>query len=122
MNGLTVSFLLGIDPALLFALSLLPYLVFLHWAARSGRLHPLALLGFRLTLLFVGVTIAASIWAELGFHSTLVDVDVLHGGAEAFLTLSNLLVVTGFALALDDSQPHRTRAPTDPYRPSRGSV
>ncbi|QEY31683.1 DUF3593 domain-containing protein [Synechococcus sp. RSCCF101] len=92
--------LLRIDPAPLFALSLLPYLLFLRWAARSGRMPPLALLGFRLTLLFVAVTIAASIWAELGFGASLVQVDALHGGAEAFLTLSNLMVVTGFALAL----------------------
>lgn len=108
-----MSFLLDIDPAPLFALSLLPYLSFLHWAARSGRLPPLTLLGFRLTLLFVGVTIAASTWAELGFHATLVDVDALHGGAEAFLTLSNLLVATGFARALGDSQSPSDAGPAD---------
>lgn len=86
----------GIDPAPLFALSLFPYLAFLWYARRSGRLPPLALLGFALTLLFVAVTIAAALVAERDFGRQLADVDPLHGGAEAFLTLSNLLVLLGF--------------------------
>jgi hypothetical protein len=90
----------ALDPAPLFALSLIPYLAFLHWAARSGRMPPLSLLGFRLTLLFVAITIAASIVAERRFGASLVQVDALHGGAEVFLTLSNLLVAAGFAASL----------------------
>ena len=34
----------------------------------------------------------------------LADVDPLHGGAEAFLTLSNLLVMWGFATAASQRQ------------------
>ena len=45
--------LAGIDPAPLFAVSLLPYLLFLWWSWRSGRLPRLAFWGFCLTLLFV---------------------------------------------------------------------
>ena len=56
----------------------------------------LALIGFQLTLLFVAVTIAASILAKQRYGELLANVDILHGGAEAFLTLSNLLVVLGF--------------------------
>ena len=84
-----------IDPSPLFALSLLPYLVFLFWAAKAKTLHPLTQLGFRLTLLFVAVTIVAAIVALRVFDSELVGVDPLHGGAEAFLTLSNALIVAG---------------------------
>ena len=89
--------LAGIDPAPLFALSLLPYLAFLWFARRSRRFPPLALLGFALTLLFVAVTIGAALLAEGRYGRQLADVDLLHGGAEAFLTLSNLLVFLGFS-------------------------
>ena len=45
------------DPSPLFALSLPPYLLFLHWLQKSRVLPPLAVWGFRLTLLFVVITI-----------------------------------------------------------------
>jgi len=97
--------LAAVDPAPLFALSLLPYLAFLWFARRSGRMPPLALLGFALTLLFVAVTIGAALLAEGHYGRQLADVDALHGGAEAFLTLSNLLVLLGFSqLALPPSK------------------
>jgi hypothetical protein len=85
------------DPAPLFVLSLLPYLAFLRWAGRSGRFPAIALRGFWLTLLFVAVTIVAAVVAQQRFGSQLADVDALHGGAEAFLTLSNLFILLGFA-------------------------
>ena len=83
------------DPAPLFALSLLPYLLFLRWIQRSGTLPALAVWGFRLTLLFVLVTIVAAVLAQRCCQAELVDVDVLHGGAEAFLTLGNAVLVIG---------------------------
>lgn len=89
--------LAAIDPAPLFVLSLLPYLAFLRWAGQSGRLPPLALRGFQFTLVFVAVTIAASVVAKQRFGLQLADVDPLHGGAEAFLTVANLLVLLGFS-------------------------
>jgi Protein of unknown function (DUF3593) len=89
--------LAAVDPAPLFALSLLPYLAFLWFAWRSKRFPPLALKGFALTLLFVAITIAAALLAEGRYGRQLADVDALHGGAEAFLTLSNLLVLLGFS-------------------------
>ena len=91
-----------IDPAPLFALSLLPYLAFLWWSWRSGRMPRLALWGFGLTLLFVLVTIVAALVAQGIYGRQLADVDPLHGGAEAFLTLSNLLVLLGFRPSADD--------------------
>ncbi len=86
----------GVDPTALFVLSLLPYLAFLWWASQVEAFPRLALRGFQLTLLFVAVTIGAAIVAESRYHQLLANVDSLHGGAEAFLTLSNLLVVLGF--------------------------
>jgi heme A synthase len=86
-----------VDPAPFFGLSLLPYLAFLWWSWRSGRMPRLALWGFALTLLFVLVTIGAALLAETTTGRQLADVDVLHGGAEAFLTLSNVLVLLGFS-------------------------
>jgi hypothetical protein len=88
-----------VDPAPLFVLSLVPYLAFLWWARQVKAFPRLALRGFELTLLFVAVTIVAAIVAQLRFGELLANVDPLHGGAEAFLTLSNLLVLLGFAAA-----------------------
>ena len=90
----------GFDPGPLFVLSLLPYLAFLWWAGRVRAFPRLALRGFQLTLLFVAITIVAAIIAEQLVGRQLADVDPLHGGAEAFLTLSNLLVALGFSLAV----------------------
>ena len=83
------------DPAPLFALSLLPYLLFLRWIQRSGVLPNLAVWGFRLTLLFVFMTIAAAVLALRCCQAELVDIDALHGGAEAFLTIANAVLVIG---------------------------
>ncbi|MFQ3585659.1 MAG: DUF3593 domain-containing protein, partial [Cyanobacteriota bacterium] len=73
----------------LFALSLFPYLAFLFFLSRLHRLPRLALVGFWMLLLFVAVTIPAGLYAEQQFGTSLANVDPLHGGAEAFLTLSN---------------------------------
>ena len=96
MSGL-LGWLAGVDPSPLFVLSLLPYLAFLWWARQEKAFPRLALRGFELTLLFVAVTIGAAVIAQLHLGKQLADVDPLHGGAESFLTLSNLLVVLGFS-------------------------
>lgn len=84
----------------LFALSLFPYLGFLWFLTRSGQMPRLALIGFYMTLVFVGVTIPAGIYAKVGYGEALANVDWLHGGAEVFLTLSNILIVLGFRQAV----------------------
>ena len=93
-NLLTI--LAQIDPSPFFVLSLLPYLVFLYWAQRSSSIPKIALWGFRLTLLFVVMTILLAVIALKIYGSELTDVDPLHGAAEAFLTISDALVVIGF--------------------------
>jgi hypothetical protein len=101
--GLELLAWLGrIDPAPFFVLSLLPYLAFLWLAGKIEGFPLLARRGFQLTLLFVAVTIVASIVALQTRGLQLADVDGLHGGAEAFLTLANLLVAIGFSRALLD--------------------
>ena len=84
----------------LFALSLFPYLGFLWFITRSGQMPRLALYGFYCTLVFVFATIPAGIYAQLHYGKSLANVDWLHGGAEAFLTLSNILIVLGFRQAI----------------------
>ncbi|MDJ0736540.1 MAG: DUF3593 domain-containing protein [Nostocaceae cyanobacterium] len=80
----------------LFALSLFPYLGFLWFISRVPQMPRLALYGFYGTLVFVGVTIPAGIYAKVAYGESLANVDWLHGGAEVFLTLSNILIVLGF--------------------------
>ena len=97
-NGLNIiQYLARIDPSPFFVLSLLPYLLFLYWAKKSDEIPKIALLGFRLTLLFVFMTIIFAILAKLLYDSALTDIDTLHGAAEAFLTVSDALIAIGFA-------------------------
>ena len=88
----------------LFALSLFPYLGFLWFITRSKKLPRLALIGFYVLLIFVAVTIPAGIYAKVHYGEALANVDWLHGSAELFLTLSNILVVLGFRQATIDRQ------------------
>tara|TARA_Y100001968_G_scaffold259783_1_gene247155 strand:+ start:225 stop:560 length:336 start_codon:yes stop_codon:yes gene_type:complete len=90
-----------IDPSPFFVLSLIPYLLFLYWLAKVEIIPKLALWGFRLTLLFVLITIICAIIALVVYGGELTDVDPLHGTAEAFLTLSDGFIVIGFLGFLD---------------------
>lgn len=89
-----------LDKNTLFALSLFPYLGFLWFMTRTQATPRLALVGFYALLVFVAVTIPAGIYAKVGLQTELANVDWLHGGAESFLTLSNILVVLGFRQAV----------------------
>jgi hypothetical protein len=84
----------------LFGLSLFPYLGFLWFLTRSRQTPRLALIGFYMTLVFVAVTIPAGIYAQVHYGTSLANVDWLHGSAESFLTLANILVVLGFREAI----------------------
>jgi hypothetical protein len=89
-----------LDKNTLFAMSLFPYLGFLWFMTRTKETPRLALIGFYALLVFVAITIPAGIYAKVGLREELANVDWLHGGAEAFLTLSNILVVLGFRQAV----------------------
>ncbi|MEM9770850.1 MAG: DUF3593 domain-containing protein [Cyanobacteria bacterium P01_D01_bin.73] len=80
----------------LFAASLFPYLGFLWFLTKSGQTPKLALTGFYVLLVFVAVSIPAGLYAEIHYGKSLANVDWLHGSAESFLSLSNILVVLGF--------------------------
>jgi hypothetical protein len=88
----------------LFALSLFPYLGFLWFITSSGQMPKLALYGFYGTLVFVAVTIPAGIYAQVHYGESLANVDWLHGSAEVFLTLTNILVVLGFRQAVREKK------------------
>lgn len=89
-----------LDKQNLFAISLFPYLGFLFFLTRSGQTPRLALLGFYVLLVFVAVTIPAGIYAQVVYGAELADIDWLHGSAELFLSISNILVVLGFRQAV----------------------
>jgi Protein of unknown function (DUF3593) len=93
----------------LFALSLFPYLGFLWFISRSQQMPRLALYGFYGTLVFVAITIPAGIYAVLHYGESLANVDWLHGGAEVFLTLSNILLVLGFGQAVRQLKTKKTQ-------------
>lgn len=88
----------------LFAASLFPYLGFLWFLTRTPQTPRIALVGFYMTLLFVAVTIPAGLYAKAAYNDELANVDWLHGGAEFFLTLANILVVIGFRIAIQKKQ------------------
>ncbi|MBE9223021.1 DUF3593 domain-containing protein [Cyanobacterium stanieri LEGE 03274] len=88
----------------LFAISLFPYLGFLWFLTKSQKAPKLALKGFYVLLLFVVITIPAGIYAKVHYDTSLANVDWLHGGAEFFLTLSNILVVLGFRQAVMEKE------------------
>ena len=89
-----------LDKQMLFAVSLFPYLGFLYFLTRSHQTPRLALIGFYTLLVFVAITIPAGLYAQTAYSTELANVDWLHGVAEFFLTLSNILVVLGFRHAV----------------------
>ncbi len=89
-----------IDPSPFFILSLIPYLFFLRYAGKTKAIPKISFIGFKLTLLFVFMTIVLAIISEIYFGDELTNVDVLHGLAESFLTISDAFVLSGFLLML----------------------
>ena len=97
---LSLESIARVDPTPFFILSLIPYLVFLRYAGKTKSIPKISLLGFKLTLLFVFMTIVFAIISLIYFGEELTNVDVLHGLAESFLTISDALVVYGFVLMM----------------------
>ncbi|ACK67951.1 conserved hypothetical protein [Rippkaea orientalis PCC 8801] len=93
----------------LFAISLFPYLGFLWFLTRSQQTPKLALIGFYVLLIFVAVTIPAGIYAKIHYGEALANIDWLHGSAESFLSISNILVVLGFRQAILEAKKKETQ-------------
>lgn len=84
-----------------FQASLLPYLAFLYFLGfRANRAPALGQFGWQYLLLFVLGTIPSGLVTKGVYGETLANVDWLHGGAEALLTITNVLIVLGFREAL----------------------
>ena len=89
-----------------FQSSLLPYLAFLYFLSfRGNRVPALGNFGFQFLLLFVLSTIPGGIISKSVYGCSLADVDWLHGGAEALLTATNVMIVLGFRDAMIDKSP-----------------
>lgn len=84
-----------------FQASLLPYLAFLYFLGfRGNRTPDLGNFGWQYLLLFVLGTIPSGIVTKGFYGESLANVDWLHGGAEALLTITNVLIVLGFREAM----------------------
>jgi len=104
MNDLFLKFIgkLGsIDNTLLFAVSIIPYAIFLFYLYKIKSVNNFVKTGFSLTVLFVLITILISIFSLYYYDKTLVEVDFLHGLAESFLTLSDFVILFGFSKLLN---------------------
>ena len=91
-----LDFLSKIDNTALFAVSIIPYSIFLFYLYKIKSINKLIKTGFSLTVLFVFITILMSIFSLNYFNRSLVEVDLLHGSAEFFLTLSDAVILLGF--------------------------
>ena len=96
-----LDFLSKIDNTALFAASIIPYSIFLYYLYKIKSLNKLIKIGFSLTVLFVFITIVISLFSLTYYHKTLVEVDLLHGSAEFFLTLSDFVILFGFIKMLN---------------------
>ena len=96
-----LNFISKFDNTALFAASIIPYSIFLYYLYKIKSLNKLIKIGFSLTVLFVFITIAISIFSLTYYHRTLVEVDLLHGSAEFFLTLSDFVILFGFIKMLN---------------------
>ena len=96
-----LNFLSRIDNTSLFASSIIPYSVFLYFLYKIKSINKIIKIGFSLTILFVFITILVSIYSLTFLNLTLVEVDLLHGSAEFFLTLSDFVILLGFIRMLN---------------------
>lgn len=98
-----------------FQASLLPYLIFLYFLSfRGNRVPALGKFGFQFLLVFVISTIPSGIISKATYGCSLADVDWLHGGAEALLTVTNILIVLGFQNAMKSATTDEEDSKTSP--------
>ena len=94
----------SIDNTNIFIISIIPYSIFLFYLFKNKNLNKIIKTGFSLTLLFVLITIIFSIISLNFYEKSLVEIDILHGAAEAFLTLSDFVILFGFLNFLKENQ------------------
>tara|TARA_Y100001970_G_scaffold293138_1_gene438027 strand:- start:1774 stop:2103 length:330 start_codon:yes stop_codon:yes gene_type:complete len=99
-----INYLGAFDPSILFGLSLFPYLIFIYYLWKSKKFTKTIILGYSFTLFFVFITILFSILAKINFDKTLVEIDLYHGLAESFLTISDLIILYGFFKLLEKEE------------------
>ena len=92
------------DNTFLFAVSIIPYAIFLFFLYKIKYVNKLVKTGYSLTVLFVFITIIVSIYTLNFYDKTLVEVDFFHGLAESFLTLSDFVILLGFIKILNNLQ------------------
>ncbi len=97
-----LNYLSKFDNTFLFAVSIIPYSIFLYYLYKIKKINNIIKIGFSLTVLFVLITIVMSIFSEAYFNRTLVEVDILHGSAEFFLTFSDIVILLGFIKMLNN--------------------
>ncbi len=105
MNDFSLRFLEKLatyDNTLLFATSIIPYSIFLFYLYKIKSVNRLVKIGFSLTVFFVFITIVLSVISLNYYDKTLVEVDLLHGSAEFFLTLSDFVILFGFIMMLNN--------------------
>ena len=103
MNDFFIKFidkLSSYENTYIFVFSIVPYLIFLYYLFKINEINKIVKIGFSLTILFVAITIIFSISAEILYGKTLVEVDLFHGLAESFLTLSDFVILFGFLAIL----------------------
>ena len=88
--------LLVIDNNYIFIISIIPYSIFLFYLYKNSNISKTLKVGFTLTLLFVFITIIFSVISLTVYNKSLVEIDSFHGFAEAFLTLTDFIILLGF--------------------------
>ena len=85
-----------IDNNYIFIISIIPYSIFLFYLYKNPNLNKTIKIGFSLTLLFVLITIIFSVISLTIYDKSLVEIDSFHGFAEAFLTVTDFIILLGF--------------------------
>ena len=85
-----------IDNNYIFIISIIPYSIFLFYLYKNQNLNKTIKIGFSLTLLFVLITIIFSVISLTVYDKSLVEIDSFHGFAEAFLTITDFIILLGF--------------------------
>ena len=85
-----------IDNNYIFVFSIIPYSIFLFYLYKNPNISKTIKIGFSLTLLFVLITIIFSVISLTVYDKSLVEIDAFHGFAEAFLTITDFIILLGF--------------------------